>query len=398
MKKNVLLLFVFLFLIISKVAAQSDFKEGFIITISKDTLYGTIDDRANAFNYKSCRFSKDGKVTEFTPDELLGYGIAGENFFTSQIMEDAFVEVLVQGELSLFMHEFMFFVQKSGGEVYTLSSNEREIKKEGYSYLKKDVKWKGVLSYLISDCKLDFRLDQIKNLNEKALTQLVLRYNECVGANAVIYKVKKPWIKAELGIIPAVTHTTLRTVVLDDRYAYLADQYSSIDPSVGALFAINFPRIGERIAFQTEVHYFKSSFASSVVIDESFRQHYHDTFFDFTTLSVPVALRYSFTGRNNTFFINAGGYFNHYLQTSTWLESEIVYEHTVLKSEGVALELKDSEFGFWGGLGLFRSFRPLSVGVTARYFHSTTNLHPSHLVSVDINRLSLALMLFRKLN
>ncbi|WP_224994229.1 hypothetical protein [Cesiribacter sp. SM1] len=133
-----------------------------------------------------------------------------------------------------------------------------------------------------------------------------------------------------------------------------------------------------------------------MIVDEGFRQHYHNTYIDLSSLLIPVSLRYSFFRRKSTIFFNAGGYFSRYLHTSTRRESEMVYQNIVQKSEGEALALSDNEHGFWGGVGVYRPIWKLTGGVTLRYFHSISNMHPTNDISVDINSVSLALIPFRK--
>jgi len=150
-KIQFLLVTFFLFCKVSTVAAQFNFKEGFIVKMNNDTIQGKIDYKLNYKLNKSCHFQVDGEVLEYFPNQIKGYGFSNDKAFTSQILEGTFIEILVHGDLNLFRYGNVFFVQKEDGEIYKLESNETNIEVDGKVGVKSDNRWKRVLTYLASD-------------------------------------------------------------------------------------------------------------------------------------------------------------------------------------------------------------------------------------------------------
>ena len=63
--------------------------------------------------------------------------------------------------------------------------------------------------------------------------------------------------------------------------------------------------------------------------------------------------------------------------------------------ETAAFELNDSQIGFWGGLGILKTFQKFKASVTIRYFQMSA-LNKSVGFIGNNNRISLNLILFKK--
>ena len=124
MNKKILIGLIILILISAELQARSDFRDGFIIKATNDTIFGKIDYRSNLNNTKSCLFKTSSGIVEYTPDQIIGYGFKNDKFFSSEIIKGTFTEVLVAGELSLYMSGNDLFVRKTGSEMYKLESKQ----------------------------------------------------------------------------------------------------------------------------------------------------------------------------------------------------------------------------------------------------------------------------------
>jgi hypothetical protein len=58
-------------------------------------------------------FKKDDAIKEYTPAQLLAFGYDNDSFYRSGIIPEKFVEILVDGNLSLYRFN-NFYLQKSG--------------------------------------------------------------------------------------------------------------------------------------------------------------------------------------------------------------------------------------------------------------------------------------------
>lgn len=188
MKKAILCGLVILILTNIELKARSYFKDGFVITLNKDTIFGKIG-YTSGFNNKSCFLRNESGTKEYTPDQILAYGFINDKYFSSRIIEGTFTEVLVEGYLSLFKSGYDFYVQKTDDELHKLESKQIRdtamVKVEGGSErvigYREDVRWKGILSVLTSDCIESSMTIQNMSLNEKKLRKFVIGYNLCKG-------------------------------------------------------------------------------------------------------------------------------------------------------------------------------------------------------------------------
>ena len=103
------------------VKAQTEFREGYIITKEKDTIYGELDHRGDRVMAKVCRFRKDDKVFKYRPSEISAYRFTDGKFFVSKKIEgrDIFLQFLIEGELNVY-----YFDDSSTGNQRFFMSNE----------------------------------------------------------------------------------------------------------------------------------------------------------------------------------------------------------------------------------------------------------------------------------
>ena len=82
----------------------------------------------------------------FKPDQILGYGIVEGYYYSSVVLERSFVEVLVEGKLSLYHSEKRYHVKKDTA-VYHLQSDKELIKKDGKERgIIEQSRWQGKLN------------------------------------------------------------------------------------------------------------------------------------------------------------------------------------------------------------------------------------------------------------
>lgn len=379
---------------ISNSFGQKDFRNGFIITPDHDTINGQVNYRSNSKNYKSCIFKSEQGETEYYPTQILGFGYVNDKYFTSQITKNSFSEVLVTGQISLYKSNDKFLVKKDT-TLYYLELITEQVEADGKIGTKKNNRWRGLLTYLISDClenanNLTFKI----NLDEKSLTRLLVAYNKCSGKAFTEYKASKPWTKLEFGALLGVTKSEILINNESSSFSYLADSYRSVNPSIGLLIAISSPRISERVAFQSEIHFIKSAYSSFV--KNGISTEYHDTYIDLSTLSVPLSLKYSFPEKRYGWYLQGGINYEYHLNSDTRLLSEYVTGHIVnTAAERSAFEVNDNQIGYWGGIGVLKSYRKFKGSISFRYFQMSA-LNKTEGFSANSNRISFNLILFKK--
>lgn len=388
-------LIIFLCLISSIGAvAQLDFRPGYVITLQNDTIKGEVNYRSNSKGYKGCVFRQNRSTTKYDASQIKGYGFINDKAFRSDIIEGSFVEALVVGELSLYRQGNVFYLQKTGGELQKLESSKKEMVIDGKVGMREDVKWKGVVSYLISDCLNDPGLVKDLRLNEQQLTAVVIDYNKCRKAEYVAYKQGKPWTRLHPGLVLGMSSSRIN-VDAPPAFPQFKPKYTSVDPFVGAVFAISSPRITERLAFQPGIELSKADYSSLVVFDKGFNKESHDINVSMTTLSVPLTLRYSFMFDRFSLQISGGIKYDYFLESESTIRTEIILTNSVEEYEKPALNFKKSHVGYLGGIALMRSFGNVNAGVGVRYCQMSA-LTRLDLVLAKNNGLSAFLILQRR--
>lgn len=371
---------IFLFIIIltficrSTVKGQGDFRDGYIITTGHDTVYGKIDYRSVFKNRKLCRFRGENGLNEYTPAQIEGYRFLNDRYFSSGIIPGTFVEVLISGKLSLFRDGYDFYIRKEAGLFIRLESKERRdtIVDRGVEkvVLKKDLRWKGILSELTSDCRDIYIILSKIDLTEKDLTEFAIEYNLCSGSGFQEFKEKKKWIKIDFGANAGLSVTRMKVTNKSYLFDYLDDTYQSISSAYGLDLLFTSSRINERIAFQTGLYYSNSSFHSLVVLDKFSYKEYNESYFDYTSLTIPVVIRYTFPVNTFSFYFNAGADFKAWFNPDSGVSTESVSGNVVEISERQPISFFNHPSGLLGGIGVLRSFNHFSIGMDLKYDRS----------------------------
>jgi len=196
-------LFFVLFFVITVISAhsQNDWKTGYIIKNSGDTVFGWIDNRNSKTNTNHCYFRKDehSKTTHFGPTELSGFRLKDGKFFVSKnvAVEDStrkiFLEFLIEGRVNIFHYqdEFSHYFLEKDGKLYTLKNTTiiKEINGTKYSRDKKE--YLGLMKLLMKDAKIEPLINQ-STLESKSLIKIAKQYHErvCTDEQCIIYEKK----------------------------------------------------------------------------------------------------------------------------------------------------------------------------------------------------------------
>ncbi len=161
----------------TEIWAQIEYRKGFIITNTRDTVEGSLGIKKTNQFYNYCYFKayNSKKIKRYNPEELYAFGIKGSIFFMSidpQIRDQGkkvYARLLVQGKASLFKSGNIYFIYKND-KIYKL-----------------DEDYKKLLGELMDDCsevKYDILLVKKEDV---ALSRLLENYNECAGKGSITY-------------------------------------------------------------------------------------------------------------------------------------------------------------------------------------------------------------------
>ncbi len=271
------------FLLLSKIYAQ-DYRSGFVILESKDTLRGYIAFRENDQRFNSCIFkgSIEEDAVEFGASQLLGYAINGEALFLRLKLPESdpankisFSEVLFNGRVSLLKSYFDFYIQK-GNNIARLGSKE---KNRGYI---------STLKNYLSDCpeiKVEIENSEI---SDYSLLQLLNRYTQCISGNTQIFNINKPKFKFVVGPIVGVSDKTLKGYATTAKFINVNQFSKSTSPFAGISLEASSPRRSDYWFANIDLLWGAYSF-------KSLRIQPNEVFvviFDYEAIFLPVSIGY----------------------------------------------------------------------------------------------------------
>jgi len=161
-----------------------------VVTNQNDSVFGKIDIHESKHIIEYCILKKDGENVKYYPDKIKRFGYFGGACYVTNILKDTVVQVLVEGKLSLYKLQSTLYIQKEKEKVAKLDSYTEKVIRNGEVYYVESVKWKGLLTYLTSDCNQG--QDEIDKLHllENELTDFVVNYNKCSKSAYTLYRSK----------------------------------------------------------------------------------------------------------------------------------------------------------------------------------------------------------------
>ena len=351
-----------------------DFRNGYIVQNQNDTIRGQIAYQAYGKYLESCIFKSNGMERQYFPADIDGYGFDDGRYFASGISKDKFVEAHIIGELSLYQSDTTFFLKK-GAEIRELKTQlvAREI--DGREGVMEDTKWKGIVSYMISDCIQNpmGRMSSLK-MQIKTLSKLTIEYSECRGASYVDYGGTERRMKIDVGLTFGYTKSSIGINNVNQLYkeSFLgfAENYVSQDPSVGLMMQVFFPKFSERLGLQIETLYSRASYQQFVSYGLVNDLYFHDTFLSIGTVSIPVTMLFDLPlGPKNSLLLNAGINNDILTKKESLLTTESVDEQNRVKvSEDTEMfEIRGYQGGVYSGIGISHSIGSVDVGISLRY-------------------------------
>lgn len=309
----------------------------------------------------TCEFKKtsSGSTVTYKPADIKGYGFDNDKFYKSLELKDSyrkepiFIEVLVQGVVSLYMDRSDFYVSKGDSAIYRLLVKTSMEQLEGRNVLRMSSQHIGILTYLMQDCeRVKEKINRI-SVSERALTELVEEYNSCVSTSFVAYKDSKPWFKAIFGAFTGYRTSSLTFLSKSESAQFLSSgDFVSHNFTAGALVELFSPRLNERIAFQAGALFCNPVYSAYTEERKRNSIYRNDITFRVKELKFPIGLQYRLPEKKYTPFFNIGLSATLHLKTDALHILEVESSKEVHRYESGEFYFEQNQSGIWGGCGL----------------------------------------------
>jgi hypothetical protein len=318
--------------------AQTNFRPGYVVPLSGDTLRGEVDSRGAQRNARLARFraSKDAAITEYLPQQLKGYGFTNDRVYQSAVVilsdsikrnslidvevkplpRPSYLEVMVLGPATLLYlrddnSNDHFYLLLQDGVLQELIQTTQQVVENGVTYQRKSDDFRRTLASAMQQCPaVQPTINHVRfGMNE--LTRVVQNYNECVGGTSLAPADASRKSHVRLGVIAGAE--TSRLVINNPVTGAELLLKGKASPVVGLALNINLAGLNKVFSARLEALYESQSYSKSNV---SYRDAYGYTIdrqyhVELASLRVPLLVRYTYPEGTVRPFVQLGYGFNY---------------------------------------------------------------------------------------
>lgn len=366
---------------------QSFLKQGFIVTLENDTVYGFIDDRSDVSNLSNCVFKKNHESDKerLYPSEIYTYGFNDGKRYVSRTVNlnnserDVFLELLVKGVVSIYYYRDAnneyFFAEKEIERLIPLISSESRVVQGGKVYIRKSEKYKGVLRYLFKEEPSIVRKVNNVKLTHKSLVDIVSDYQKLVSPEkeeVVLTKkakdrvFKSGWL---LSVSQIDYDVPEEEIDLFEFLSYLHFE-KRIQPSAGIFFKVGIPEISQKLFLKNECEINCLWLQAYANYKKAGTYYYADMAINQIKFSDQLMLEYEFFQERRFIpHINGGVFISTNLYTDYKLEMERSYEDLIRYPNYSSNEypFESLDYGLVAGAGLTTTINEKDLLIDLRY-------------------------------
>jgi hypothetical protein len=360
--------------------AQSNFRRGYVVLASGDTLRGQVDLRGAQRNARISRFRSVGTttVTEYQPPQLRGYGALGSQVYQSAVVTlvdslarqslltntvrdsirlPVFLEVLVQGPASLLYlrdskNNDHYYLQLRAGLLQELIQATQQTEVKGHIYQQKTTHYRRTLANAMQSC-LAVQAT-ISNLPyfESDMIRLVQQYNSCVGGVSVAPASASREKNVRLGVLLGGESSQL---IFYGDYVPSNREQATPAPVVGVSLTAKLGALNPKLAVRIEALYEQQSFTykrDRVLANGLLNPQQGEV--DLASIRVPLLVRYTLPKGGVRPFLQVGYSASYLLRTHNRFRTENVYANprTYTRWAPYIYEPKELEQGIVGSVGV----------------------------------------------
>ena len=288
--KKILISGILLFYTVLSTFAQSNFKEGYIITNGNDTVHGLIDFRTDQVNTYACTFKAAEKSSEtlYLPGEIAGFRFENEGkYYVTRTVEidglkrTVFLEFLLQGMLNLYFlpegNGYYFFEGKDGRMVMTTMKPDKYTED---SKVIVDNRYKGIMTYVFKDdLPLATKTGKAK-FDRRTMIEFTKEYHDQMcesGEKCIIFEndYKKKFTKFDFTAYSGVETNDLKMDYNNYNYYYNFSNIRSVSPVLGMEMDISSPRFMKSVSLVMDLNFSDFAGTTDYTYSNSIYYRYH---------------------------------------------------------------------------------------------------------------------------
>jgi len=336
---------------IVSIFSQSNYKEGYIITIKKDTVYGLIDFRTDHTNSLLCKF-KDSEASPekiYHPGEIDGYRFIHEGkYYVSKtiviegVQQNVFLEYLVQGMLNLYyLHQYndYYFFENKDGSLVAITKKADVIRDNNKFVV--DNRYKGMLTYIFRDC-LPLAIKSSKaEFNKESMIVFTKDYHDQMcesGDKCIIFEndYKKKFTKFDFTVYSGFEFDKSKLYKIEN------SNMLSFSPVIGVGINISSPRLIKSLSIMLDATF--SKIMGAYDYSDKYLTYYQYKFSGIKS-NFCTGLEYTYDKGKIRPVINAG------ISHSSFYDLKSTLKTNTQISENVLL-LQNSSTGIKTGIGI----------------------------------------------
>ncbi|MBN1416086.1 MAG: hypothetical protein JW973_13375 [Bacteroidales bacterium] len=334
------------FLTLQKSFSQSNFKPGYIISNSGDTLSGLIDYRGDIKNSNSCVYKADekSKIVTYKPGDIRAYWFIEGKYYISRTIQinnlsiTRFIEFLVDGIANLYYYKDSwsdhYLIEKDDGRILELTNEEKEIFLEDErKFVMRSNRHIGILKATFRDCNEIQRKVNNAKLTHKSLINIVKDYHSyiCKDEECIVYEKKLSLITIRITPFVGYNISWIR-YFMDETYSPLDFEYS-FNPSLGLILNTMIPSVNEKITLQFEAEAGKYYFYGYHKITETAFIEHIDYHIHALFLKNLISLKYTYPKGKFRPTASIGGGIHSIIKNSSRRVSELELKDMVYTNE-----------------------------------------------------------------
>jgi hypothetical protein len=299
----------------------SQFKPGYIITNSNDTVKGYLNFEGSAINCNQCTFiSMPDSVKHFyLPGEIKAFRFSGSKYYMTEIIRDknktekVFLEWLVKGRASMLAYnspdmKARYFILPENDTLTELVNTVKTIiakdvkttNNQNIQYQHSQNEYIGTLLYYLRDCPPLTGKIQTTPLSSGSLIKIAKEYQAatCPGVDCEFFEDKQRGLKVDA--LLSLSYLSSR-FILNNGLAENAPVVGS--PGIGlGLNVSNLPVLPAKFSFSMRVDYYNLTYK----YDTNLYYVHDDRICNIKYLRIPWQVNYNFSYKRFSPFISIG--------------------------------------------------------------------------------------------